>query len=74
MATNLHIERALSLLGGDSQKTFADEVGVTPAAVSHWLNCRRQVSPKHVRAIERVTNGRVTRHDLRPDIFGNNDA
>lgn len=67
---NEAVARAVSLIGDKSHKALADELGVTPGAVSHWVTGKRRVSTKHVRDIERATNGRVTRHDLRPDVFG----
>jgi len=62
------ITEAVSLIG--TQKKVADLVGVPPACVSQWCNGIRKVPPRHCRVIECATNGRITRYDLRPDIFG----
>lgn len=43
---------------------------VTAQAVKTWVDRRSGPSPKMFDAIEAVTNGSVTRRDLRPDIFG----
>lgn len=37
--------------------------------IFHWLSVG-SVPAEHVRAIEWATGGQVTRHDLRPDVFG----
>lgn len=43
-------------------------LGVTGEAVRKWEHTR--VPAERCRAIEQATNGAVTVHDLRPDIFG----
>jgi len=48
---------------------FAGRVGTTRAAVSAWLKGRNKVSIGRVRKIEEITEGRVTRYDLRPDVY-----
>jgi DNA-binding transcriptional regulator YdaS (Cro superfamily) len=37
--------------------------------VWNWINRDRKVPAEFVLAIERATGGRVTRHQLRPDIY-----
>ena len=49
---------------------LADQLGVTPGAVSSWRHGRYRVPGVRCRDIERLSGGRVTVHDLRPDIFG----
>lgn len=61
------LDRALQLLG--SQRRFADAVGLRSASVSCWKKIGRVPAERCV-AIERITNGQVTRYDLRPDVFG----
>lgn len=52
-----------------TQAEFAQKVGVTQGRVSQWI--RGAVIPaERCRAIEAATEGKVTVHDLRPDIFG----
>ncbi|SMR69311.1 Putative antitoxin of toxin-antitoxin system, YdaS/YdaT [Stenotrophomonas sp. yr243] len=54
---------------GAGQAGLARLLGVTPQAVNQWINGNRPVPPRHVLAIEAATG--VSRHDLRPDVFGN---
>ena len=55
---------------GLTRGQFASAIGRTEGAVSHWLTGRYKVSPESAIAIEQATKGAVTRHDLRPDVFG----
>lgn len=48
---------------------LARKVGVSQSAVSNW-SARGRVPAERCVAIEKATDGNVTRHDLRPDIFG----
>lgn len=57
-----------------SQAQFAREVNCTRAAVGHWLTGIRLPSLAQVEAIERATNGKVTRRDLRPEWFARRAA
>jgi transcriptional repressor of cell division inhibition gene dicB len=65
------IDRAFELLGGPSAvaRLFPDENGkpLTPWAVSKW---RRRVPAERVLRIEELTEGKVSRYELRPDIYG----
>ena len=49
-------------------------VRVTTQSVRNWTKREgdnsRKPSPKKVHAIEAATGGIVTRHDLRPDVYG----
>lgn len=65
MTTSHPIDQAAGILG--SQVRLASVLGVTKAAVSQWKLEGRQVPLEHCAAIERATNGLVTRKDLRPD-------
>lgn len=49
---------------------LAKAIGVSRQIVSHWRTGRCRVPAERCRAIEKATGGAVTRHDLRPDIFG----
>lgn len=64
------ISRAIESAGG--QAALARHLGIHPSLVSQWATGRRRVDPKHCRAIEDLTS--VSRHDLRPDIFGAPDG
>lgn len=61
------LDRAISIAGGVT--ALARLVGRTQSAVSNW-RLRGQVPPEVCIAIETATDESVTRHDLRPDIFG----
>ena len=52
-----------------TQKELAKELGVHQQTISHWVTGRRQVTVTLVLEIERLTGNRVTRHELRPDIY-----
>lgn len=60
------IQRAVQLL--QTQTALAKACGQHPQAVSRWLRTGR-VPSHHCKAIEEATGGRVTCHDLRPDVF-----
>ena len=67
---NAALRSAIEILG--SQRALADALGITPVAVGQWLQegCNknaRRVPPKQCVRIERLTNGVVSRRDLRPD-------
>lgn len=67
--TNKNIEQAINCFN-DKQSGLAKAVGVTQGMVSGWLNGRYQITWEQAKKIETVTSGKVTRHELRPDIFG----
>lgn len=52
-----------------TQAEFANAVGKSQGMVSHWIKGRYPVEAEDAKTIETVTNGAVTRHDLRPDLF-----
>jgi DNA-binding transcriptional regulator YdaS (Cro superfamily) len=66
--TNEAISRAVNHVGG--QSALARAVGVSQATVWYWVHKMSRVPAEFVVAVETATNGAVTRHDLRPDIFG----
>lgn len=60
---------------GLSQAEFAARFSPPLAPVSQglvwqWESGRQRVTAERAIEIETATNGAVTRHDLRPDIFG----
>ncbi len=50
-----------------SQTGFASLLGVTQSAVSQWI--RGRIPAERVLAIESATSGKVSRHELRPDLY-----
>lgn len=60
------ISDAVQVMGG--QVPLAKLLGVTPGLVSQWVTGRGKVAARHCLAIETATG--VSRHELRPDVFG----
>lgn len=62
------IQKAIEITG--SQVALAERAGCSQAAIWKLLHGRsKKVSAELAVAIERATDGKVTRHDLRPDLF-----
>lgn len=62
------IEKAIQIVGGES--ALARAVGTSQSNVWYWAKrAKRGVPGEYVLAIEDATGGRVTRHELRPDIY-----
>lgn len=51
---------------GSVTKT-ATAIGASVQAVCFWRDGKREINPAMCVKIEQVTNGKVTRQDLRPD-------
>ena len=66
------LERAVALVG--SQSALARALGKQPGHVWWWLRRSGRAPAEYVIAIESATNGRVTRHELRPDIYPTPDG
>lgn len=52
---------------------IAKAAGVGVSAVRHWCYGRRKIPARHMRAIEKVTQGQVTCYDMLPDESIDND-
>lgn len=50
-----------------SQRVLASKLGITPVLISQWANGLRPVPPERCVEIEKATERKVTRKDLRPD-------
>jgi DNA-binding transcriptional regulator YdaS (Cro superfamily) len=61
------LQRARDILG--NQTALAAAVGVTQPSVNYMLRSGRRVPAEWCLAIERATEGQVTCHDLRPDLY-----
>lgn len=63
------LHRAMAVVGEEpgQQTRFAELVGCSQQLVSYWVKTGR-VGGRFVLAVEEKTG--VSRHDLRPDIFG----
>ena len=57
------LERAITQVGGVA--ALARAINVTPQAVSQW----DRVPAERALAVEKATDGKISRHDLRPDIY-----
>jgi TorA maturation chaperone TorD/DNA-binding transcriptional regulator YdaS (Cro superfamily) len=58
---------AVDMVGG--QAKLARMLGVTQPNVWHWLHKSERVPGEYVLKIEEATGGRISRHDLRPDLY-----
>ena len=63
---NTYLEKAISVAGG--QVALGKAIGVSQQRISWWLTKSGRVPAEFCVPIERATG--VSRHDLRPDIFG----
>ena len=64
---NLWLSIAMKKLPGFTQKAIAEDLKISPAAVSKWFK-RGRIPLERVPDIERLTG--ISRHELRPDFFG----
>ncbi len=61
------LEKAVEILG--SQAELARKIGKKQAHIWNWLHRDRRVPADMAMQIELATDGKVTRHELRPDIY-----
>ena len=61
------LDKAIEKVGGVNK--LAAAIGIGQSAVSNWRARGTTPEPAACLAIERATNGAVTRKDLRPDDF-----
>lgn len=63
------LERAIELAGG--QAALAARIKRQQGHIHYWLRrAKAGVPPSAAIDIENALHGEITRHDLRPDIFG----
>lgn len=63
------LERAIELAGG--QSALASKINRQQGHVHYWLrHAKAGVPPSAAIDIENALDGKISRHDLRPDIFG----
>ncbi len=60
---DLALERAIAEAGGTA--ALARAINVTPQAISQW----DRVPAERALAVEQATGGKVSRHELRPDLY-----
>jgi len=70
MCFTFHMDPITTAIEGlkGGQAAMARLLGVKPQAVNQWAKGRRPIPARHVLAIEAATG--VSRHVLRPDVFG----
>lgn len=55
---------------GITQEAFGRRIGVSQGMVWQWIRNGRRVTAERALQIHNETRGRVSKHELRPDIFG----
>lgn len=66
------LNRAKTILG--SQKAVADAIGIKQPSVNRVLRNFSRVPAEWCLPLERATKGKVTRHELRPDLYPKDEA
>jgi DNA-binding transcriptional regulator YdaS (Cro superfamily) len=66
MNMNPHITKAIEILG--SQTALAKACGVKQQYVFKWLRMK-QLPAERVIQIEKATNGKINRYEMRPDLW-----
>lgn len=59
-----------SFVDQHGQTGAARLLGVSQGLVWQWLNGKQRVTAERAIEIEEKTGGAVTKHELRPDLFG----
>jgi DNA-binding transcriptional regulator YdaS (Cro superfamily) len=60
------LQKACDQVGG--QTALAKKIGRKQSTIWNWL--KKGIPAEQCPAIERATDGKITRYDLRPDVFG----
>ena len=63
-----HLERAVVICGG--QKQLGEKISQSQQYVWNLINEAKSIKAEIAILVEDATDKQVTRHDLRPDIFG----
>jgi len=61
------LKQAVEAIG--SASAAARALGITPQAVSEILRKGRQAPAEWCIPLEKATDGKISRHDLRPDLY-----
>jgi DNA-binding transcriptional regulator YdaS (Cro superfamily) len=62
------LSKACEAVGG--QTALSEAIRVRQSTLWYWLHkAKRGVPAEHVIDVERATDGAVTRHELRPDLY-----
>lgn len=54
-----------------TQTEFAKRLGVSQGLINQWLTGKTKITAERAVAIEHETGGKIRRHELRPDLYGN---
>jgi DNA-binding transcriptional regulator YdaS (Cro superfamily) len=71
MSAQPHIKKAIAIAG--SQPRLAELSGLSQQHISKLLKQQRQITADVAIAIERATNGKVGRCEMRPDYWPSQD-
>ena len=52
------------------QTEIARQLGISRAAVNHWMTGHHKPSWEMCHELERISGGYLKRYEIRPDIFG----
>jgi len=63
----MHLQKAVDIVGG--QKALGDAIGKSQQYIWNLINDAKVVKAEIAIQIETATDGKVTRAQLRPDIF-----
>ncbi|WP_434779058.1 transcriptional regulator [Neisseria sp. Ec49-e6-T10] len=61
------LEKAILYFG--SQAALGRQLGLQRSAINSWVKKRSIIPAETAISIEKITNGAVSREDLRPDLF-----
>lgn len=61
------LHKAVEIVGG--QSALARALKVSQGNIWNWLHRNKRVPAGRVLAVEEATEGKVSRHDLRPDLY-----
>jgi DNA-binding transcriptional regulator YdaS (Cro superfamily) len=64
---NKALARAIKIIGG--QAAAAKKLGVSQPTIWYWLHQAREIPAARLAGIEKATEGKVTRKQLRPSLF-----
>lgn len=59
------LKQIIGLFG--NQNALATKLGIKQSSISKWLS--RQIPANQVIKLEKLSKGKVTRYDLRPDLY-----
>lgn len=61
------LDRIITEFG--TQSALAEALGLRQQSVAEWF-ANKRIPPRRCAEIERLTQGRITRAEIRPDLFG----